>query len=915
MLRLTESRRYLIECALVGGVVTVWIALLAGGPLNPLHVSNVGLAAISLAAAGAAFVAGRREGGREGRVWTLLAAAFLSWALGQLIWTWHESVLGNEPFPSLADVGYLGAVPLVIAALLTMPTAAQSTAGRMRTVLDGLIIACSLFLTSWVLVLGAVVRQPDGGLLADAIVIAYPAGDVILVTIIAYVLLRERRTKRIRRRLPLGMVGLGLFAIAVSDSGFAYLQVTEDYSSGGLIDTGWFVGFAILLLAARRPVPELPADESPDDRRPLGLLLPYAAVGVALVVSVVHHLTAGVIDPVVSWSRTVLIALLVVRQVLTLLENVSLTRHLEARVAARTAELEASKARFEALVQHSSEVVTVVGLDSTVMYQSESVQRVFGRDPRELLGAPLTAVCDHFSAEDLRRGLLEAAREPYSMRELELTILHPDGHARQVETTITNLLENPNVQGLVLNTHDVTERRQLEDQLVHEAFHDSLTGLANRTLFTNRVDHALRRRSAEEGGVAVLFLDLDGFKEINDSLGHSTGDVLLTLVAERLRECVRPSDTVARFGGDEFAVLVEDDSRVLDPTKVADRITAALKEPFQLLGQEIHVRASIGIATADDPDGADQLMRNADLAMYRAKSSGHGGYTHYDPRMHADLVARLELEYDLRRALEGDEFVLHYQPTMSLATGQITGVEALLRWRHPVRGLVPPGEFIPAAENVGLIRPMGRWVLREACRQAAAWRDEHGTAGTFLMSANISASQLQHGDLAQEVAEALQMSGLEPGQLVLEMTESVLMEHTEQTQALLTRLREMGVRLAIDDFGTGYSSLSYLQRFHFDIIKIDRSFVERLVEAPGDADLVRTIVQLGQSLHMTTVAEGIEDQQQVRALQRIGCDIGQGYYFSRPAPVEDIEVLLRADADATVDAGLGRFERVSASEI
>ncbi|HEV2893714.1 MAG TPA: EAL domain-containing protein, partial [Actinomycetota bacterium] len=472
-----------------------------------------------------------------------------------------------------------------------------------------------------------------------------------------------------------------------------------------------------------------------------------------------------------------------------------------------------------------------------------------------------------------------------------------DGHRCTVQFTITNLLDNPSVGGLVLNTRDISERRQLEDQLVHQAFHDSLTSLANRALFKDRVDHALQRTKRQTPSVAVLFLDLDGFKEVNDSLGHAAGDRLLIQVAERLHSCVRPSDTVARFGGDEFAVLIEDASDDIDVVQVADRVLEGLRQPFEVNGRELHVRGSMGIARMEsDVDGADQLLRNADLAMYRAKAAGQGGYERYDPEMHTELVQRVQLESDLRRALEAGELFLQYQPTFDLGSGQLVGAEALARWNHPVRGLVPPTEFIPLAEASGLIRPLGAWVLREACRQAAEWqRNSPPRERPLTLNINLSGRQLQSPEVVDDVARALKESGLPPSALVLEMTESVLMDDSEDVLAILKQLKQLGPRLAIDDFGTGYSSLSYLHRFPVDMLKIDRSFVERLSHASDNAELARTIVRLGQSLQLVTVAEGVEDSAQFLALRRMGCDVGQGYYFGRPMESEEISRLLGDD--------------------
>ncbi|HEX3213795.1 MAG TPA: EAL domain-containing protein, partial [Actinomycetota bacterium] len=514
---------------------------------------------------------------------------------------------------------------------------------------------------------------------------------------------------------------------------------------------------------------------------------------------------------------------------------------------------------------------------------------------------------DPDAAARLREGLAEVAERPYGVLELELPLRHRAGHLCTAQFTITNLLDSPEVGGLVLNTRDISERRQLEDQLVHQAFHDSLTSLANRALFKDRVDHALKRTKRQTPSVAVLFLDLDGFKEVNDSLGHAAGDRLLIQVAERLHSCVRPSDTVARFGGDEFAVLIEDASDDIDVVQVADRVLEGLRQPFEVNGRELHVRGSMGIARMEsDVDGADQLLRNADLAMYRAKAAGQGGYERYDPEMHTELVQRVQLESDLRRALEAGELFLQYQPTFDLGSGQIVGAEALARWNHPVRGLVPPTEFIPLAEASGLIRPLGAWVLREACRQAAEWqRNSPPRERPLTLNINLSGRQLQSPEVVDDVARALEESGMPPSALVLEMTESVLMDDNEDVLAILQQLKQLGARLAIDDFGTGYSSLSYLHRFPVDILKIDRSFVERLSHASDNAELARTVVRLGQSLQLQTVAEGVEDSTQFLALRRMGCDIGQGYYFGRPMDANALARLLSDELTATKTATTG----------
>jgi diguanylate cyclase (GGDEF)-like protein/PAS domain S-box-containing protein len=902
--RSAAQRRFLAECAAVAVVALLWLAALAwglGGAGASQAISNFGLVVAAMAAGLTCLRTARFCSRQQERMWRLMGASALCWGLGQTAWTWYETVLGREvPFPSLADVGYLAAPPLAAAALISLPFAAPSLAGRVRQVLDGLMIAASLLLASWVLVLRPLFRSGADDLLSQVISLAYPIGDVVVGTIVLFVLARARMGRG-TRETPLPLLGGGLVAIAVADSGFVYLTASGSYSSGALIDAGWFLGYLLVLLAARKPeAAPVEGEEEAAGVDRMGMYLPYLAVLGSLAVSTAAQVQQGILDQFAAWTRSFIILALVGRQVLSLLENTSLARHLESRVVERTAELRASEQRFQALVQHSSEAVILVDADGRVEYVSESMTRVFGYSEAHLLGRPLSRILDADPGVRLREGLAEVAERPYGVLELELALRHHDGHQCTVQFTITNLLDNPSVGGLVLNTRDISERRTLEDQLVHQAFHDSLTSLANRALFKDRVDHALARTKRQTPSVAVLFLDLDGFKEVNDSLGHAAGDRLLIQVAERLHSCVRPSDTVARFGGDEFAVLIEDASDDIDVTQVAERVLEGLAKPFEVNGRELHVRGSMGIARMDsDVEGADQLLRNADLAMYRAKAAGRGGFARYDPEMHTELVQRVQLEADLRRALDEGELFLHYQPTFDLASGQLVGAEALARWRHPTRGLVPPTEFIPLAEASGLIRPLGAWVLREACRQAAEWQRSSASRDKHLtLNINLSGRQLQFPEVVDDVATALSESGLPPESLVLEMTESVLMDDSETVLDILRRIKQLGARLAIDDFGTGYSSLSYLHRFPVDMLKIDRSFVERLSRTSDNAELARTIVRLGQSLQLVTVAEGVEDSAQFLALRRMGCDVGQGFYFGRPMESEEIGRLLGEDVPA-----------------
>jgi diguanylate cyclase (GGDEF)-like protein len=422
---------------------------------------------------------------------------------------------------------------------------------------------------------------------------------------------------------------------------------------------------------------------------------------------------------------------------------------------------------------------------------------------------------------------------------------------------------------------------------LHRASHDMLTGLPNRALFLDRLEHAKRRNARDERKPAVLFMDLDGFKRVNDTLGHGVGDRLLAAIGERLRECVRPGDTVARFGGDELAILLECVDRPDEAVAVAERVMAELHRPFRIDGKDLSISVSVGIARMRE-SGEDLLLK-ADLAMYHAKSKGNGQHVVFDPGMHAALVERRRLEADLERAVQRGEFELFYQPIVELGTGAIVAAEALVRWRHPDRGLLAPGVFIPAAEETGLIRAIGRQVLEDACAQGVLWQKRHPGQAPLAVSVNLSVSQIQTATFVDEVASALERSGLPAGSLILEITETLLMHDLER--GALARLKELGVQIAVDDFGTGYSSLQYLHGFPIDILKIAKSFVDGVAD-PGESALARAIIELGESLDLRVIAEGVEHGHQVTRLVELGCRWAQGFHYARPVPPPELEQVL-----------------------
>jgi diguanylate cyclase (GGDEF)-like protein/PAS domain S-box-containing protein len=555
-----------------------------------------------------------------------------------------------------------------------------------------------------------------------------------------------------------------------------------------------------------------------------------------------------------------------------------------------TTDLRRSEERFRSLVRNSADVNVILGRDGTIAYESPAVERVLGYRADERLGKLALDVVHPEDRPRLRRLFLSVARHPNAEASVELRARHADGSWRAIDAVVKNLIDDPAVGGMVVNYRDVTPRKTLEDELRLRAFHDSLTGLANRALFIDRLEHAITRSKRSRERMAVLFLDLDDFKTINDSLGHGEGDHVLVATAERLTGGLRAGDTIARMGGDEFAILLEDTPEEDSPVDVAERLLATLQAPFTHGDRELFVRASVGVALIGGRGtSAEDLLRDADAAMYIAKGRGKNRVIVFEPGMHRAALTRLSLKGDLERALERHEFRLVYQPIVDLGTNEITGAEALLRWQPPSRRSVLPSEFIPLAEETGLIIPLGSWVIGEACREAQRW-ETLGRPGLSI-NVNVSGRQVAEPDFPGIVEDAVRAAGLEPARLVLEFTENVLIDD-RHSEAALAQLKALGVRLAIDDFGTGFSSLGYLRRFPIDVLKIDGSFVANLGAGHDQRELVRAIVRLGETLHLETVAEGIETGSQAIDMRAMGATQGQGFFFAHPLDGDELVELL-----------------------
>jgi diguanylate cyclase (GGDEF)-like protein/PAS domain S-box-containing protein len=568
-------------------------------------------------------------------------------------------------------------------------------------------------------------------------------------------------------------------------------------------------------------------------------------------------------------------------------------RKAEAQVAN---EVHRNSERLRALFRNATDLILIVDETGTMRYHSPSAHYIWSYSDDCLDDQPLQTLIFPGDEQPMQDALAEALAQPGLYCHAELRLRRADGACRHAEITLNNLLAHHAVGGIVLTIRDVTERKHSEAELARLAFTDALTGLPNRSLFMDRLGQALNRSRLHQTPVTLMFLDLDNFKLVNDSLGHQVGDELLLAVAQRVGACVNREDTVARLGGDEFTIMLEGRSAA-DACAVAGRIAVDLRQPLHLDGQELFLTFSIGISSCEDgSDTPDTLLRKADVAMYQAKNSGKAGYALFDSGMNTRTVARLLLESDLHRALDRSELRLHFQPILDLAAGEITQVEALVRWQHPDRGLIMPAEFIPLAEETGLIGRIDHWVLTNACRQIRALQEADPERPPLTVCVNLSARKLLQNGLTAEVADVLAETGLAPEHLVLEVTETTMLQDMAAAGRILRQLKALGIRVAIDDFGTGYSSLAYLGKLPVDVIKIDRSFVEQIGEDPTSTAILQAVAALARTLNLTLTGEGVETATQREHLEQLGCEHGQGYYFARPMPQEELQALLQRTA-------------------
>src|SRR3989440_9312146 len=892
---------------------TVWMLTGFGGPqvthyVGLLSDAPAALASVIIAAATVRYTA--RGVLRTGWIFLAVALAlyFVGIAIGTVSW-----LRGQDPFPGPADIMFCTFYPVLAAAVLLLIRAAAVRVPWIQLSLDATIFVVGFGAFFWFLVIRPATLHVEIDFLKQALSLAYLGLDCVVLLILGVLVLTGAGNAG-GWRVPLLLLS-GFAIMFLGDILWSLAKVRGYYLPGGFQDVLYLFCSVPVVAAGRAQMRTIaaPARAMSNTSDALARALPYAAMLAAFLV-LVYFARGDIGGPSTVMTMIVftLTLLFMVRQGVMLRGDALLRERRAARMV---------EERYASLIANASDVIMIVAPDGVLRFVSPACERTLGLKPEEISGRSLLELWGGEGGERVRLFLAEvAATRSGIVGPVELRI---ERGARRcvLEGVGSNLTQDPAVQGLALNFRDISERKALEEQLRQLAFHDPLTLLANRNLFRDRVQHALTLAQCGQGSVAVMFLDLDNFKNINDSLGHDAGDCLLQAVAQRIVKTTRSSDTVARLGGDEFAVLLEGIASVTEVGHLADSLIDTLDLPFTLDRVEGRVAASIGVAFSTPDTDAEALLSNADIAMYHAKAAGKNRHVTFQPQMQDMLQERLRLEADIGRALAHQEFFLEYQPIIDLGTRSLLGVEALVRWRHPEAGVLLPGRFIQVAEECGQIGKLGRWVLKQACQDMCAWRRSVAGGDGLRLAVNISGRHLQHGELVDDVAQALRESGFEAGNLVIELTESTTMYNTDANLERFQRLKALGVKLAIDDFGTGYSSLSYLHRFPIDILKIDRSFVSRLTNSDNGPELARAVITLGETLGLDTVAEGIEFEPQVAALLALGCVAGQGFLFAKAGSLEELSTssfVARRDALWTAHAAreelsaTGRFRALRA---
>ncbi|MFB7913028.1 putative bifunctional diguanylate cyclase/phosphodiesterase [Streptomyces sp. NPDC056061] len=867
---------------LVCGGYAVGAALGWGSPEMAFLMGDFGLSVAALVAAVSCFLYARSDGNRCRPAWLLFSVSSLMAAGGNAVWGWYEVVRGGGvPSPSLADALFLCFAPPAIVGLLVLAKRPVSRAGWLCLALDSWLIGGSLLTISWSLALAhtAQLTDTEGPSVARAALsLAYPLLDIVLVSMV--LALHFRRVNGNRSAVNTAVAALALTVL--SDALFTSPLLRQNYHSGQLLDAGWFAGSLLLAYApwgARGAADDvLPLRNVPSRAdRPIGgslaALTPYLAAAVCTLGILYNVVEGRRVDRVVVFTGCTVALALVVRQGIMLVDNIALTQ-----------ELAQKENHFRSLVQGSSDVIMIAAPNGVLRYVSPAAAGVYGREAEDLVGTELATLIhpDDLGrvVHELRRFLAAPPGEEPTTR-IECRFRSGTGDWLNVESTV-----NRHQGGLILNSRDVTERVRLQAQLQHNAEHDPLTELPNRALFTARVRQALGGRRTGDAGTAVLFIDLDGFKAVNDRHGHQAGDELLVQAARRLQESVRAGDTAARLGGDEFAAIILGDGtrdqsgRECQVHEIADRLRLTLSQPYRVGAGEVRVAASIGVAFAEPGITPSDLMRNADLAMYRAKAGGKNRVELYAPQMQAEIVRRSELAARLRTALRDGEFALLHQPVVHLASGSVAAVAAQARWRSAQGILFTPAEFLRVAEDSDRTAELGRWLLEEAIEQAA---DRARAGHAVSVAVRLPARRLlDKGAPAASIEALLTRHGLPSGALMIEVAESDPRISFDELEQRLVALRRLGVRIALDGFGSGYAAINALRRLPIDVLKLDRGLVEGVVESARLHKITSGLLRIACDLGMQSVADGVDVPEQVVALRAMGCTHGQGMAFSGP---------------------------------
>jgi diguanylate cyclase (GGDEF)-like protein/PAS domain S-box-containing protein len=893
---MTETRFSRTAWWLYLAVMLPIAVLYLAGPLNSGPVFNL----IGFSGVIAILVGVRTHRPTARLAWYLIAAGLAFFVAGDVLSYNYATLFGGTlPYPSVADAVYLaGVYPFTVAGLVLLIR--RRNPGRDWVgLVDALIVTIGLALLSWVFLISPYAYDATLHLGTKLVSMAYPLGDILLLGVAVRMAVGGGR-----RDAAYYMMVSAIAAVLVTDSIYGWIQLHGSYKPGDPLDGGWILYYVLFGAAALHPSMKNVSDAAGKKlniTRARAIGISVAAL-IAPVVEMLKNSTRGDSDSIVIGAATIVMFGLVVVRMIGLLraQETAATRE---HVLRETLLRSASEVRLGALVEHSSEMILLLAFDTTVEYASPAVRQVLGYEVAEFIGRRFV---DNVADQD--RALVQAAlrRVPAGTSApsevFEFRIRHRDGRLLHTECQFTDLLAHAAVGAIVANLRDVTERKRIEEQLIHQAFHDPMTGLANRPLFRDRVIHALTRRGNANRCLAVLFLDLDDFKAINDTFGHDAGDRVLQTISARLLSALRESDTAARVGGDEFAILLEDVANETAVSEIVADLLGVISAPIWLDGKEVSVDCSIGIAVVNSPGSArqamavEELLRNADAAMYQAKTTDGNAFRHFRPGMQETVVAQLELRADLKAAITANELTLAYQPIFDLEVDEITGYEALLRWEHPVRGSVSPATFIPVAEDSGLIVPLAHWVLERACEDAVSFQKNDPGPHRRVMSINVSAQQLARTELVGEVRGALRSSGLDPHCLMLEITESVLISDVELAIERLSALRKLGVRIALDDFGTGYSSLSYILQLPIDILKVDKRFIDSVDCDDRESRLTAAIIGLARTLDLRCVAEGIERPTQHERLKELGCDYAQGVLLAPPMSSDALHDLLTATA-------------------